>query len=73
MELMSNIVFWKEVSCPADYYHLGVFSKERMQCMLFIAQLKTHVKMSDDFVGQEKSKKNSTIEWFDVVVLKYVQ
>ena len=53
MELMSNRAFWKEVSCPADYHYLGVFSKERMQCMLFIpniSNLKSHAEMSDDFV-----------------------
>ena len=56
MELMSNRDFWEEVSCPADYHYLGVFSKERMQCMLFIpniSQLKTHAKMSDDFVWRD--------------------
>ena len=48
--------FWKEVSCPADYHYLGVFSKERMQCMLFIpsiSQLKTHAEMSDDFIWRD--------------------
>ena len=64
MELMSNRDFWEEVSCPADYHYLGVFSKERMQCMLFIpniSQLKTHAKMSDDFVWRDIQLSKGTV------------